>query len=130
MILLDSNLIIHYLKGNEPATSRIKSANPAGVALPTVVVYELEYGTLRFAGAKRRAILDAVILAFNQAPFDLAAARESARIRFDLEKRGDVIGPMDLMIAGTALSRGAILATNNTKEFSRVKGLRLEDWTK
>jgi predicted nucleic acid-binding protein len=58
------------------------------------------------------------------------AARESARIRLELEARGVLIGPIDLLIAGTAVSRGAILITNNTKEFSRVKGLRLSDWTK
>lgn len=130
MILLDSNLVIQYLKGIEPATSRMKVANPAQVALPSVVIYELEYGTLKIASPKRRAILETIIAAFNHAPFDLEAARESARIRHDLEKRGQIIGPMDLLIAGTALSRGAVLATNNTKEFSRIRGLRLEDWTR
>jgi tRNA(fMet)-specific endonuclease VapC len=62
----------------------------------------------------------------EQIPFD----REAARIRIDLEARGSLIGRMDLLIAGTAISRGAILASNNTKEFSRIKGLRLSDWTK
>ena len=130
MILLDTNLVIHYLKGIEPATSRFKAANPAQLALPSIVVYELEYGTVKITNPKRRAILDALIAAFGQAPFDVDAARESARIRQDLEQRGQVIGPLDLMIAGTALSRGAVLATNKTKEFSRVNGLRLEDWSK
>jgi len=130
LILLDTNLVIHYLKGIEPATSRFKAANPAQLALPSIVVYELEYGTVKITNPKRRAILDALIAAFGQAPFDVDAARESARIRQDLEQRGQVIGPLDLMIAGTALSRGAVLATNKTKEFSRVNGLRLEDWSK
>ena len=130
MILLDTNLLIHYLKGNEPATSRIRTANPADVAVPSVVVYEIEYGTLRIASARRRTMLDRIISALKQAPFDLESARESARIRYDLETNGQVIGPMDLMIAGTAVSRGAILATTNAREFSRVKGLRLEDWTR
>jgi tRNA(fMet)-specific endonuclease VapC len=130
LILLDRNLVIHYLKGVEPATSRIKGANPAQVALPSVVVYELEYGTLKTASSKRRRIVETIIAALNHVPFDRDAARESARIRHDLEKRGQVLGPMDLMIAGTVLSRGATLVTNNTKEFSRVKGLRLEDWTR
>lgn len=130
MILLDTNLLIHYLKGNEPATARIKAASPAEVGVPSVVAYELEYGTLKISSPRRRAVLDRVISALNHAPFDLGAAREAARIRHDLELRGQVIGPMDLMIAGTAVSRGYVLATNNTKEFSRIKGLRLEDWTK
>ena len=54
---------------------------------------------------------------------------ETARIRLGPERLGVVIGPMDLMIAGTVLSCGAVLASNNTGEFSRVPGLRLEDWT-
>jgi tRNA(fMet)-specific endonuclease VapC len=64
-----------------------------------------------------------------QLPFDHQAAQQAARIRVDLEARGLLIGPLDLLIAGTALSHGAILATSNTKEFARVKGLRLADWT-
>jgi len=48
----------------------------------------------------------------------------------ELERRGLVIGPLDLMIAGTAMSREAVLVTSNTREFSRVRGLRLADWTK
>jgi tRNA(fMet)-specific endonuclease VapC len=63
----------------------------------------------------------------KEIPFDSEAARESARTRVELERRGIVIGPLDLLIAGTALSRGATLATNNTREFSRIKGWRLED---
>ena len=61
-------------------------------------------------------------------PFDLTAARAAAGIRSELEGRGLSIGPMDLLIAGTALSRGAVLVTNNVKEFSRIQGLRIEDW--
>jgi tRNA(fMet)-specific endonuclease VapC len=65
----------------------------------------------------------------EEVPFDRNAAREAARIRLELERRGIGIGPLDLLIAGTVLSRGATLATNNTREFSRIKGLRLQDWT-
>ena len=61
-------------------------------------------------------------------PFGWEAAHEAARIRVELEKQGMVIGPMDLLIAGTAVSHGAILATNNIDEFSRIKRLRVEDW--
>ena len=71
-----------------------------------------------------------LLAAIQQIPLDREAAIESARIRIDLEARGLPIGPIDLLIAGTAVSRGAVLVTNNTKEFSRIKGLRLSDWTK
>lgn len=61
-------------------------------------------------------------------PFDSDAAAAAARIRIELEKRGVMIGPLDMLIAGTALSRGAALVTNNGAEFSRVPGLRIIDW--
>ena len=69
-----------------------------------------------------------MLASLEEVPFDREAAREAARIRLDLERRGVVIGPLDLLIAGTVLSRGATLATNNTREFSRIKSLRLDDW--
>lgn len=129
MTLLDTNTVIHCLKGREPAASRFRAATPAQIAIPSVVAYELEYGTLRITGPQRRRILARMLDGLEEIPFDRDAARESARIRLDLERRGLAIGPLDLLIAGTALSRGAVLVTNNTREFSRIKGLRLDDWT-
>jgi len=127
--LLDSNTLIYYLKGREPVVSRLKAASPRELAVPSVVAHEIEYGSLRAGSSRRRAVVSALLAGLSQIPFDHAAAQEAARIRFDLESRGLTIGPMDLLIAGTAVSRGAILVTNNTKEFSRVKGLRLADWS-
>jgi tRNA(fMet)-specific endonuclease VapC len=129
LTLLDTNTVIHCLKGREPASSRFLAATPSEVAIPSVVAYELEYGTLKVAGPRRRRILSGMLGSLEEVPFDREAAREAARIRLELERRGIGIGPLDLLIAGTALSRGATLATNNTREFSRIKGLRLEDWT-
>jgi len=75
-------------------------------------------------------VTDELLAGIGQVPFDREAASQSARIRMELERRGLVIGPLDLMIAGTAMSREAVLVTSNTREFSRVRGLRLADWTK
>ncbi|MBM3788553.1 MAG: type II toxin-antitoxin system VapC family toxin [Acidobacteria bacterium] len=61
-------------------------------------------------------------------PFDEMAARTAARIRLDLEARGSPIGPIDTLIAATALAHGAILVTHNVREFERVAGLIIEDW--
>ena len=129
MTLLDTNILIHYLKGLESVVSRLQKASPREVAIPSVVAYEIEYGTLKTRSARRRAIVSELLAGFAQVPFDDAAARQAARIRVELETRGLVIGPIDLLIAGTALSRDAMLATNHLKEFSGLKGLRLSDWT-
>jgi tRNA(fMet)-specific endonuclease VapC len=129
MTLLDSNTVIHCLKNREPAVSRFRAATPSKIAIPSIVAYELEYGTLKIASPQRRKILARMLEALEEVPFDREAAREAARVRVELERDGTGIGPLDLLIAGTALSRGASLATNNTREFSRIRDLRLEDWS-
>jgi tRNA(fMet)-specific endonuclease VapC len=127
--LLDTNVVIHYLKGDPAIVARIHNASRGELAIPAIVVYELEYGTLRAKlGARRRRELEAGLQYIQNVPFDSAAAMAAARIRVELEKRGLTIGPLDLLIAGTAVSRGAALVTNNTAEFSRVPGLRVLDW--
>jgi tRNA(fMet)-specific endonuclease VapC len=130
LTLLDTNTLIHYLRGQPSVVARLQNADPRQLAIPSIVVYEIEYGTLKAGPSRRPEIVSKLLGGIQQIPFDREAALEAARIRVDLEARGSLIGPMDLLIAGTTISRGAILATNNTKEFSRIKGLRLSDWTK
>ena len=129
MTALDTNVLIYYLKGDPVIVSRIAETDPSDIVVPTIVVYELEYGTLnsRLRASRRRA-LDSVLKNVKHVPFDTRAALSAAQIRLELEKRGSMIGPLDILIAGTALSLGAMLVTNNTDEFSRVPGLRLADW--
>ena len=129
MTLLDTNTLIYCLKGREPVTSKVKAADPRDVAIPSIVAYEIEYGTRKGRHERRRAIIEGLLGNLRIIPFDGEAAHEAAKIRFDLEARRLMIGPMDLLIAATALSRGATLVTNNRKEFARVHGLRLADWT-
>jgi tRNA(fMet)-specific endonuclease VapC len=130
LILLDSNTVIHYLKGRATVVSQFQAASPRELALPSIVTYEIEYGTLKLDSAARRATVSSLLANLTHVPFDREAALESGQIRLLLERRGHIIGPHDLLIAGTALSRGAVLVTSNTREFSRVPGLHLADWTK
>jgi len=129
MILLDANILIFCIRGREPVTSRVKAADPNEVAIPSIVAFEIEYGSLKSSSPRRKSILSGLLNHLQEIPFDRDAARNAARIRVDLEKRGNTIGMLDLMIAGTAMSRGSTLITNNVREFSRVKGLRIADWT-
>ena len=130
MTLLDTNTLIYYLRGHESVVSRLQAAPPHEIAIPSLVAYEIEYGTLKIDSPRRRALAAQLLAGLLQIPFDHDAARESAGLRLDLEVRSLVIGPIDLLIAGTAISRGATLVTSNTKEFSRIKTLRLLDWTR
>jgi tRNA(fMet)-specific endonuclease VapC len=129
LILLDTNVMVHYLKGDPAIVARIHGASRGELAIPAIVIYELEYGTLRSKlPAHRRRELDAGLKNILHVPFDSIAAAAAASIRIELEKQGTTIGPLDILIAGTAVSRGAALVTNNATEFSRVAGLRVLDW--
>lgn len=126
MILLDSNILIYLLKGEPAVTSWFQRQPRRDLGIPAIVIYELEYGSLRARfSSKRRSALVGGMENVEHVPFDTAAALAAAQVRVDLERAGIVIGPLDLLIAGTAVSRRASLATLNTKEFSRIKGLSL-----
>jgi tRNA(fMet)-specific endonuclease VapC len=126
---LDSNVVIHALKGMGRVGARLSRMSPADIAIPAVVVYELEFGTLRSGDpARRQRDLERLIGALSILPFDDRAASRAARLRYELEQSGVAMGPMDALIAGTALAHGAKLITHNTREFERVPGLQTEDW--
>lgn len=109
--------------------ARWQSAKAADVVLCSVVVYELRYGAERCSDpAREHAKLDLFLSPFASLPFDDQSARTCAEIRSQLERAGTVIGPHDLQIAAIALQHGLILVTHNTREFSRIGGLKLEDW--
>jgi tRNA(fMet)-specific endonuclease VapC len=77
---------------------------------------------------RRREQLDTLLDTVAVLPFGPAEARAAALIRAELERSGEEIGPLDTLIAATALASGATLVTHNTREFRRVRGLRTEDW--
>jgi tRNA(fMet)-specific endonuclease VapC len=125
--LLDSNTVIQYVKGHQGVVAKVKSE--VEIAVPAIVVYEIEVGTIQSKQTgRRRRILSELFQEIEVVPFDASAALAAARIRCELEERGEGIGPLDTLIAGIAVSRGAILITSNVGEFKRIKGLRIEDW--
>lgn len=134
MILLDTNMAVALMNGH-PALVRLnyRTAIAAGesVAVSTIVVFELQYGVAgsqhRDANAERlRRFLAGRIETIDFAMDDASGAGD---VRAVLAAAGMPIGPYEVLIAGQALCRGAKLATRNTREFSRVPELRLEDWT-
>jgi tRNA(fMet)-specific endonuclease VapC len=129
MYAVDTNSVSYFLKGKGRVAQRLLAEAPSNVGLPSVVLYELEYGAARSqAPADLKARLDELLRALRVLPFGEAEARAAARIRVRLESEGKPIGPMDVLVAATALEQQAVLVTHNTKEFRRVKGLRVEDW--
>lgn len=130
MFALDTNTLIYFFKGQSKVSDVLLSVAPRDVAIPAVVLYELEVGIAKSTQAtQRRRQLDALTALVCVLPFHSAAAKCAAEVRATLESAGMSIGPIDTLIAGTALSHRAILVTHNTAEFSRVKGLQLQDWS-
>jgi tRNA(fMet)-specific endonuclease VapC len=132
VFLLDSNAWIGHLRQTSPTVSNHLRQHPASdVTLCSVVIAELLYGAER-SGAGHRAKNLALVAGLRQQyvslPFDDLAAEEYGKIRAHLAAQGTPIGPNDLMIAAIALANGLILVTHNTAEFSKVPGLKLEDW--
>lgn len=129
MLIVDTNTVIYYFKGVGRVAQRLLARSPSEVMIPAVVLYELEVGTLRSSSpGKRRNQLREFLEYVGVVPFGAPEAIAAAQLRADLEEDGLGIGPLDTLIAGTALANSAVLVTHNVEEFSRVKGLRIEDW--
>ncbi len=127
--LLDTNLCIRVLRDRPQGLRARFNANAEALCLSDVVLYELLYGAERSNDPPRiRREVEHFSGRLTVLPFDSEAAAHTAEIRTELEGRGCVIGPYDLMIAGHARSRGLVVVTGNLGEFQRVQGLRCEDW--
>jgi len=119
--IIDTNTLIYFFKGVGGVSGKFLEVSPKDMAIPSVVLYELEYGIAKSTSPrKRQAQLKELCSLVEILPFEEKAARFSASIRVNLEKKGTPIGACDVLIAGTALANKGILVTNNTKEFSRV----------
>ena len=129
--LLDTNSCVDHLRRGRASniTTKLAAATPGSVVLCSVVVAELLYDAHRSARkAQTLSQVQAFCRPFQSLPFDDRAAEEYGRIRAHLAGLGTPIGPNGLMIAAIALVHGLTLVTHNTSEFSRVPGLKLEDW--
>jgi tRNA(fMet)-specific endonuclease VapC len=125
--LLDSNVLIMILRGRStPLAAKVAGMPLNDVAVSSLVAHELYYGAYRSYHPGSVEGIDA--LTFPVLPFERQDARESGRVRVDLEAAGKTIGLIDILIAGQALARGLVLVTHNVGEFARVPGLKVEDW--
>ena len=129
MFILDTNTLIYFFKGLGSVADNLLAVSPKDIGIPAVVLYELEYGIAKSSSPKKRTKqLEELCALVEVLTFGNKEAKTSATIRAVLEKKGTPIGPYDVMIAGTALSRQGVLVTNNTKEFRRVPKLQIIDW--
>jgi len=129
-VMLDTNTCIAIIKRKPPQVIRRFNAYKVGdVGISWVTLAELEFGVAKSQHLeKNQAALDEFVLPLEIANLNREAARVYGRVRAALEKKGTPIGALDMMIGAHALSLGVTLATNNTREFSRIKGLTVVDW--
>jgi tRNA(fMet)-specific endonuclease VapC len=129
MYLLDTNACIGFLNGKGNVIRAFQARDPKDLYLCSIVKAELLYG----AWASKRVVenlrkLEPFFEPLTSLPFDDACANYLGQLRAELKGRGQPIGGNDLMIAAIALANNLIVVTHNQKEFSKVNGLRLEDW--
>ena len=129
--LLDTNAVIALTtRRSDALLRRVEASAPGSLAVSAVVAHELYYGAYR--SRKVAFNLETLRLLFSDLAIldlDREDARVAGEIRADLARLGSPIGPYDVLIAGQAKARGLTLVTNNTGEFARVVGLRIEDWS-
>lgn len=130
--MLDTNICIYAIKHKTEAVIKNFLLHvPEDMCISAVTYAELMYGVEKSkAIEKNRIALSLFLSPLTILEFQASAAEEYGKVRAELESKGMPIGPMDLLIAGHARSDGLILVTNNTREFCRVEGLVVEDWTK
>jgi tRNA(fMet)-specific endonuclease VapC len=132
--LLDTNVCIALVNGaSREVRARYSRAARAGASLATsaVAVHELWYGVAKSKQVAENARALSLFLSRELVVLDLSAedARTAGEVRVDLERRGKRIGEYDTLVAGQALARNLVLVTANTRDFNRVKGLSVEDWS-
>jgi len=130
--LIDTNICIYIMnKKPQGVIEKLKSLNIGEVGISSITVSELFYGAYRSKQIQRNLQrLNEFLVPFEIIPYDENAAQVYGEIRSQLEKEGNITGPLDLLIAACALSRDLILVTNNEREFRRIKSLNVENWAK
>jgi tRNA(fMet)-specific endonuclease VapC len=128
--LLDTNIVIYTMKNRPPQAKRRFKRHHGQMGISAVTLGELVFGAEHSQQVERNlAVIEAMIARLVVLPFDAKAAFHFGQIRAELYRTGQPIGPYDMMIAGHARACGLKLVTNNAKEFERVQGLLLEDWS-
>ncbi len=128
--MLDTNICIYIIKQKPPKVfEKFQTLTPSDVGVSSITVAELEYGAYKSQRLEQnRAALSQFLIPLEILPFDERATQTYGQTRAELERRGIVIGSMDMLIASQAISLGLTLVTNNVREFSQIPGLTLENW--
>ena len=129
--MLDTNICIYVIKKKpDGLLDKLKAEIYDGVSISAITLAELEHGIAMSAYPEKNTDALVQFLSIIEVlPFDAKAASAYGAVRAGLQRKGALIGQMDMLIAAHAMAAGCIIVTNNTREFNRVDGLAVEDWT-
>jgi tRNA(fMet)-specific endonuclease VapC len=128
--LLDTDTCIYALKGHSMVLGHLLAKSPVDVGVSVVTEAELRTGAAKSTSPKKTLRrVESFLAPLGRAELVSSDAIRYAQLRAKLERDGTPIGPLDMFIAAQAVARGLVLVSNNTREFGRVPGLRLENWT-
>lgn len=128
--MLDTNICIFTVKNRPQQVREAFNRHHGQLCISSISLMELIYGAEKSAAPERNlSVVEGFAARLEVLPYDEMAASHTGQLRAELARGGTPIGPYDQLIAGHARSRGLILVTNNRREFDRVPGLRVEDWT-
>ncbi len=130
--LLDTNICIYIIKKKPlKVLEKFKTFPLGSIGISTITLAELQYGIQKSSNPDKNLIaLNQFIIPLEIVDFDYNATLDHGIVRSDLEKKGIPIGPLDTLIGAHARSLGLTLVTNNEKEFQRIEGLKIENWSK
>jgi len=130
MYFLDTNICAYFISRRYPAvTARFRAVDPHELAISALVAAELAYGVEHSTRVEQnRLALEGFMRLITVVPWDVSAMWHFAQHKTRLKRLGQPIGELDLLIASQALALDAVLVTNNTREFERIDGLKLENW--
>ena len=126
--MLDTDTVSYALRGTGHVSRNLLEKKPSEVCISVITLAELRYGADRRASKKLHRLIDVFVRGVSVEPFDAAAATRFGRLAAALVDAGMPIGNFDALIAAHSLALRTVLVTNNTKHFSHVRGLRIENW--
>ncbi|WP_078128996.1 type II toxin-antitoxin system tRNA(fMet)-specific endonuclease VapC [Leptospira alexanderi] len=128
--LLDTNICIYIINQKpESVYKKFKKIKLENIFISSITEFELKYGVQKSLYFERNLkVLEEFLSYLNILPFVSEDTNKAAKVRVELERVGKPIGPFDLLIASQALSNKLTLVTNNEKEFTRIKNIKIENW--
>ena len=127
--MLDTDTVSLIVRNNSSVIKNLINHEDDEICISAITYAELYYGLVKKGSEKLFLEVSTIVRKLSIVDFDSAQAELYGKMRAELEKSGTPLGDMDMLIAAAALSQNAVLISHNTKHFSKIKNIKIEDWT-